>query len=239
MPTAKCGTDGTCTYTFTHAIPAKATGSYSNIRGWSSFIGFTPPEKPLLLCAVLIDDPLRGEMGATAAAPAFSKIVSQIISHPQLEYAERMLPRPTAQETKTLARKNDSIQTAPLVSGMPVGRATEVLIEETIPYEVIGTGTQVDYQVPAQGSPLHNGTKILLYTSKPDSAHIATGAFCMPDCRGRDLRDAINCVNQKGLVPYVVGAGTVRRQNPEFGAYVKHADICTLFCTFTDAGKKL
>ena len=28
-PTAKCGGDGTCTYTFTHAIPAKATGTYT------------------------------------------------------------------------------------------------------------------------------------------------------------------------------------------------------------------
>ena len=28
-PTAKCGSDGTCTYTFTHSIPAKATGTYT------------------------------------------------------------------------------------------------------------------------------------------------------------------------------------------------------------------
>lgn len=29
VPTAKCSADGTCTYTFTHLIPAKATGTYS------------------------------------------------------------------------------------------------------------------------------------------------------------------------------------------------------------------
>jgi OmcA/MtrC family decaheme c-type cytochrome len=29
VPTAKCAGDGTCTYTFTHAIPAKATGTYA------------------------------------------------------------------------------------------------------------------------------------------------------------------------------------------------------------------
>ncbi len=29
VPTASCGTDGTCTYTFTHSIPAKATGTYA------------------------------------------------------------------------------------------------------------------------------------------------------------------------------------------------------------------
>jgi OmcA/MtrC family decaheme c-type cytochrome len=29
VPTASCGADGTCNYTFTHAIPAKATGTYA------------------------------------------------------------------------------------------------------------------------------------------------------------------------------------------------------------------
>ena len=29
VPTAKCAADGTCTYTFTHLIPAKATGTFS------------------------------------------------------------------------------------------------------------------------------------------------------------------------------------------------------------------
>ncbi len=29
VPTAKCSPDGTCTYTFTHAVPAKATGTFA------------------------------------------------------------------------------------------------------------------------------------------------------------------------------------------------------------------
>jgi len=29
VPTAKCSSDGTCTYTFTHAVPAGATGTYA------------------------------------------------------------------------------------------------------------------------------------------------------------------------------------------------------------------
>jgi OmcA/MtrC family decaheme c-type cytochrome len=29
VPTASCGSDGTCNYTFTHAVPAKATGTYA------------------------------------------------------------------------------------------------------------------------------------------------------------------------------------------------------------------
>jgi OmcA/MtrC family decaheme c-type cytochrome len=38
VPTAKCDPSGTCTYTFTHAIPAKATGTYSiGIEGRRGF----------------------------------------------------------------------------------------------------------------------------------------------------------------------------------------------------------
>jgi OmcA/MtrC family decaheme c-type cytochrome len=38
VPTAKCDGSGTCTYTFTHAIPAKATGSYTiGIEGRITF----------------------------------------------------------------------------------------------------------------------------------------------------------------------------------------------------------
>ena len=39
VPTAKCDGSGTCTYTFTHAIPAKATGTYS--IGVEGRLGFT------------------------------------------------------------------------------------------------------------------------------------------------------------------------------------------------------
>ena len=28
-PSPDCGSDGTCTYTFTHAVPAKAAGTYA------------------------------------------------------------------------------------------------------------------------------------------------------------------------------------------------------------------
>jgi OmcA/MtrC family decaheme c-type cytochrome len=39
VPTAKCDASGTCTYTFTHAIPAKAKGSYSmGIEGRITFL---------------------------------------------------------------------------------------------------------------------------------------------------------------------------------------------------------
>jgi len=65
--------------------------SYSKTRSWASFIGFLPSDRPLLLCGVVIDEPANNLMGGTAAAPAFKEIMTQIISRPGLDYADRIL----------------------------------------------------------------------------------------------------------------------------------------------------
>jgi membrane peptidoglycan carboxypeptidase len=221
----------------------KATGTYSMTRGWSSFIGFAPVDRPQLLCAVLIDDPLHGEMGGTAAAPAFAKIMSQIISHPQLQYAERILGKSEPLAHPTADHDNDVRASVPQVCvpqicGMPVQRALSLLVEEHIPYELIGTGEKIDNQEPGAGSTLYAGARLTLYTNQ--TAHAApTAGVCMPDCRGKELRDAFNDVNLRGLVPYVVGAGYVARQFPQGGVAVRHAEACTLVCSFAIPQKKL
>lgn len=223
----------------------KQTGAYSMTRGWASFIGFAPVERPQLLCAVLIDEPLHNEMGGTAAAPAFARIMSQIISHPQLEYAERMLGRPNpaadsggrAQSSAASAPQRVNVPQicVPQLCGMPVQRAVTLLSQEHIPCELIGTGQTIDTQEPCAGSSLLSGAKLVLYTD--ETAPPAAGAS-MPDCRGKELRDAVNSVNLHGLVPYVVGAGFVTRQSPVPGIAVRRAEACTLVCSFAVALKK-
>ncbi len=229
----------------------KATGTYSNTRGWASFIGFSPPQNPQLLCAVLIDEPLRGEMGGTAAAPAFAKIMSQIISHPQLHYAERMLSgadsmHAIAAKTKE-ARLDKSVdaltdaqtdaqnvRSVPQLTGMPLSRAQSALSNEGIAFEVIGCGAVIDSQLPKAGETIHADAKLVLYTNA-NGVGANASASSMPDCRGKDLRDAINSVNLRGLVPCVFGTGFVQRQMPPVGALVQHAERCTLFCSFNIA----
>jgi cell division protein FtsI (penicillin-binding protein 3) len=222
----------------------KLTGTYSMTHGWSSFIGFAPVDQPQLLCAVLIDDPLHAEMGGLAAAPAFAKIMNQIISQPQLHYAERMLGRPMPGQAparltpSALATANVQPVHVPQLYGMPVERVCALLAAEKIPYEVIGTGRRIDNQEPAAGSELSAGATLVLYTSADGPAAPSAGQV-MPDCRGRELRDAINSVTMRGLVPNVVGEGFVQRQFPFGGTLVRHAEACTLICSFNIAQKKL
>jgi cell division protein FtsI/penicillin-binding protein 2 len=224
----------------------KQTGTYSMTRGWASFIGFAPITRPQLLCAVLIDEPLHAEMGGTAAAPAFAKIMSQIISHPQLQYAERMLvrPEPATPSAAPAGKDNDTDLSktqlrVPQLCTMPVQRALTLVAQERIPYELIGAGQIVDNQEPGAGSMLCSGAKLVLYTNAGGTQAASAIKACMPDCRGKELRDAVNCVNLSGFVPFVVGAGFVTRQYPLCGNMVRHAEACTLVCSFNIAQKKL
>lgn len=198
-------------------------GSYSKTRSWSSFIGFVPAEEPVLVCAVVIDEPLNGEMGGVAAAPAFKKIMTQIISHPELEYTEKVLrenriPKPVKQRA----------QQVPQICGLSKDSAQKILDSCGIKYHLSGTGTKITFQAPF----LKDGettSELVLYLDKN-----TTGSFRreIPYCVGRDLRDAINLVNLKGIKPYVVGSGLVKRQSPAGGSAAEAVKACTLYCSF-------
>jgi len=161
------------------------SGTYSRTRSWASFIGFFPVDNPVLLCGVVIDEPANNLMGATAAAPAFKKIATQIISHPGLEYAERILNnRPASRPQLADALRKGASPSAGVVP------------------------------------PLEK------------SAERADGPGLVPDCVGKDARDAVNLMNLRGLVPFVVGAGIVRRQSLPAGDLTSTVKACTLVCLF-------
>ena len=205
----------------------KATGAYSEKRAWASFIGFLPADNPLLLGAVVIDEPANAEMGGSAAAPVFQKIMSQIISHPQLEYAEKILGR----GSQPLACDSGKCRTAPELQGMPMDKAVGLLASERLPYELIGDkmGT-VAYQIPQAGTGLGPDRKMRIYSRPAPSSE--TGGVVVPQCIGKDMRDAVNALNLKGLTPCARGCGIVHEQSLRPGAVVKPAQPCTLFCSF-------
>jgi hypothetical protein len=185
----------------------------------------------VLLCGVVIDEPGAGQTGGIAAAPCFRKIVGQIVSNPHLEYAEKMLDiRDTLH-----ARDSAKVCRIPLVCGLTTAKAVELLVSKKIPYEIQGKGSHVVYQSMQAGSILSDARNLVLHaghaaseSAPPDLA----GGTRVPDCLGRDMRDAVQMIMQNGLTPYAVGAGTVRMQNPGVGAMVHTTEICTLICSF-------
>lgn len=158
-------------------------GVYSKTKSWASFFGFLPVDNPVLLCGVVIDEPSNNLMGGTAAAPVFRKIVTQILSHPGLEYAEKILNNHVMPERVTADRseKDTAVQTIAAIDSAAI-----------------------------------NGIN---------------GIRSVPDCRGRDARDAVNLINMHGLVPFIIGAGVVERQSPPAGSLRATAHACTLICS--------
>jgi cell division protein FtsI/penicillin-binding protein 2 len=209
--------------TGTSQIYDREMGSYSDNRYHASFIGFASVENPVLLCGIVISEPAAGEAGGMAAAPAFHQIVSQIIAHPNLEFAEQILQH---QPQQNPAERSE----VPLLCGMPRAEAQRVLELQNIEFKVVGDGDTVTNQNPMPGSYSGTTTVVTLYTTRnlKAPAHLVV----VPDCRGKDLQEAINTLTARGLVPRVVGAGRVMRQVPAVGTFVKRAQSCSLYCSF-------
>jgi membrane peptidoglycan carboxypeptidase len=163
------------------------SGTYSKTRSYASFIGYLPLERPCLLVGVVIDEPADNLMGGTAAAPLFRKIITQVMSHPDLEYAELIL-KDRPRDRTVVAAGMASPAAAAVAAAAPERRAA---VKDT-----------------------------------------AKSGRMVPDCVGRDARDAVNLINARGMVPYLVGSGIVRRQNPSAGSTVSAAQPCTLVCSF-------
>lgn len=198
------------------------SGKYSRWRSWSSFIGFVPADKPELLCSIVIDEPAGGEMGGVAAAPAFNKIMTQIISHPELEFAEKILNKNTYANHED---KKDRF-VVPSVCGLSMDSAVKILKSSQLPFQFAGSGNRISYQAPAAGTKVDRTRILTLYFENSKNSEPL-----VPDCVGKDLRDAINMVNLKGLTPYIMGFGKVRKQFPAGGTLIHTTEICTLICS--------
>jgi len=201
----------------------EAGGGYSRTKHWMSFIGFLPVESPTLLCGIVIDEPTAGKATAGAtAAPAFSKIMSQAIAHPELEFLKR-----------AAAAVRDSAESrqirVPNIAGRTRKTAASQLDSMNITYSFVGDGDVIRHQSPAAGSFMANRTGgIVLYTDEREFTADST-ARIVPDGVGKDLRDAFNLFNANGIAVYAVGSGIVKRQSIAPGELMTSSAVCTLY----------
>jgi cell division protein FtsI/penicillin-binding protein 2 len=203
------------------------SGSYSKIRGWSSFIGFAPVENPMLLCAVVIDEPAAGEMGGVVAAPAFRKIMQQVITHPELEYAGKCIKQNSVPAVQP--DSSGKVQ-LPIICGKCKDSAVILLTGMSVKYRIEGTGNTVIRQYPKAGAEVEIDDTVTIYCDNGPAAGLAVTSI--PDFTGMDLRDAIKLMGVEGLKPFAVGSGVVRRQKPLSGTSIRPAEVCTLYCSF-------
>jgi cell division protein FtsI/penicillin-binding protein 2 len=202
-------------------------GGYSRTRHWSSFIGFLPVESPTLLCGVVIDEPTGATGGGAVAAPAFRRIMMQALAHPELEFSRRVL------RGGVMARDSSEIRhiRVPNFAGRTRTAAKARLDGMKITYMFVGDGDTIRHQAPAAGSFMGNWPgEMVLFTDEHEFVADST-ARIVPDGVGRDLRDAFNMFNARGIQVYAVGSGKVRRQSIAAGEILTAPVVCTLYGT--------
>lgn len=216
--------------TGTSQIFDRDTKSYSDKRYHASFIGFAPAQHPVLLCAVVVTEPAHGEAGGRAAAPAFREILEQIISHPDLEYAQMLLNNHGEFDPDDAQPTGIAV---PMVCGLDRREAARRLRDIGLSFDFVGAGDRIVGQSPDGGTKVGRSGAVSLFTqsSEPENARDSL-LLAVPDCLGKDLRDAVNILNVRGLVPIVSGAGFVKKQIPSVGTVVKEAAACSLYCSF-------
>ena len=199
-------------------------GGYTRQRHWSSFIGFLPVEEPTLLCGVVIDEPAGGTGGGAAAAPAFRKIMSLALAHPELDFSDKILKPAAVQDSQSLKIK------LPDFSGRKTVTVTTQLDSMKISFRVVGDGGVVRHQTPAAGTFARErvGEVVLFTDEKPPADDGAVRVI--PDGIGKELKDAFNIFNAKGIPIYALGSGKVLKQSIAPGAIMNKSVICTLYC---------
>jgi cell division protein FtsI (penicillin-binding protein 3) len=166
-----------------------ATGKYSEDKYTASFVGFVPADKPRLVVAVVLDEPMIGRYGGDLAGPVFRRVA---------EASLRYLGVPPTHVTpriKTVTRTGD------------LADATLAAMKESA-----GAG-KPDPSKPGSAPPGPPALPGLLAAAGPP----APSDVRVPDALGMGTRAAVRRVGNAGLVPLVEGSGRLVKQVPSPG----------------------
>lgn len=113
----------------------------------------------------------------------------------------------------------------PSYAGQSVDSAVQDLKEKGLQPVVVGSGKQVEAQLPLAGDEVIVRERIILKTN---------GTAMMPDLRGWSLRDAMKAAELLNLEPSIKGSGYVVTQSIRPGSGVKKGDYLILELTEPD-----
>lgn len=160
----------------------------------ASFCGFAPADNPQIAVMVMIDEPQTHiRYGGTLAAPVAQRIFADALPYlgVQPQYKEEEL-----KELKTAV---------PSVTEKTVSAATTALKQKGLTARVVGNGTQVTGQMPAEGTTVDKGGTVVLYTDGERPMEVT-----VPSVVGKTLLQANTLLTDAGLNVVIVGFPTSR-----------------------------
>ena len=156
-----------------------ATGKYSEDKYTASFVGFVPAEKPRLVIAVVLDEPMIGRYGGDLAGPVFRRVAEASLRYLGVP------PSHSAPKIKTVTRTE--ISPTPTLAAMKVD------------------GANAASAARSGASPTAAACRRRAGRRRRPAARRAT--VRVPDATGMGARDAVRAVGNAGLVPLVEGTG--------------------------------
>jgi cell division protein FtsI/penicillin-binding protein 2 len=220
-------------------------GEYSSSSHNSSFIGYFPVENPVILIAVVLDDPKSGEYyGGKVAAPVFKKIATRILDYAgnnisttdflNVSFDRNLnIQQPNQQETK------GDYKVVPAMLDMNIDNAIEILKERKIKFEVENYNKRdknstnkyvVSEQFPKPDEKILSGENIIVKLKIKEVNFTQTKSLKVPDVKNLSLRKAINKMVSEGFIVEIVGSGEVVDQLPKPGNEVQQKSKVILFC---------
>ncbi len=196
----------------------------------ASYCGYAPAEDPQYALLVFFDEPdgdanggLTG--GNAVAGPIFSKIMGETLPYLGVE----------AKYTDEEYENMDLV--SPSLVGLTLSEAYGQLEGMDLSYTVIGQEDDgeavVTQQIPASGTPVPKGGKVVLYTEGYDEEEIMTE---VPDFSGMDLANASYLAGINQLQISVTGSASdtavASLQDVSPGEQVEQGTVITL--TFVD-----
>jgi cell division protein FtsI (penicillin-binding protein 3) len=163
-----------------------ATGKYSSDKFTASFIGMIPAERPRLVIAVVLDEPMIGHYGGDLAGPVFRRVAESSLRYlgvspaggtAKIDRAVKAADAPVAALAKTAPAETgaDAVQLSALAqgdtrvpdaTGLAAHEAVRAITRAGLLPQLEGSGRVVRQQ-PAAGAAAPKGSSVRLVFESP------------------------------------------------------------------------
>ncbi|WHY02285.1 penicillin-binding protein [Neobacillus sp. DY30] len=168
-----------------------------------SFLGMAPKDNPKLIVYVAVQQPEidHYSLGSIPVSLVFNPVMKNSLQYLNIQ--------PSQQEKASTTKLAD-------LKGEDVSKTVKQLEEAGLEVVVLGKGEKITRQLPAAGTNVLKGEKIIIQSD---------GKLAAPNMTGWSLRDVMKVAKVSGMKLNSTGSGYVVKQNIKEGAALRKGDF--------------
>ncbi len=183
--------------TGTAQIPNLKDGGYYQHRYTSSFAGYFPADNPIAVGVVVLSDPQPLHYAGMTAARVFKRIAERVAALERISTPVQIAAKDKA---------SDQSVEVPDLRGYSVTDARKRLKKLPLEVSYVSSGDVVARQIPAGGTQLRAGDRLILHLRERDRAERLEHA----DLVGLPVRSAVDRLLKEGRDFVIEGSGYVK-----------------------------